>query len=87
MIVSYKYGLHHITFLILKLIVYNGWGISKVPREARNLDEAIAKSDMHLLGVGESSEVSERRVRRCSVISNFSLLLTLIPSHSLRSGY
>ena len=28
----------------------NGRGISEVPSGARNLDRAIAKSDMHLLG-------------------------------------
>jgi len=45
-------------------IEYNVLGISEVPSEARNLDEALAQSDMHLLGVGDSPEVSvsERRV-------------------------
>ena len=39
-------------------------GKSEVPSKMRNLDEALAKSDMHLLGVGDSPEVSvsERRV-------------------------
>ena len=43
---------------------YNVLGISEVPSEARNLDGALAKSDMRLLGVGDSPEVSvsERRV-------------------------
>ena len=42
----------------------NSLGISEVPSVARNLDGAIAKSDMHLLGVDVSHEVSvsERRV-------------------------
>ena len=31
-------------------MAYNVLGISEVPSIARNLDEAIAKSDMHLLG-------------------------------------
>ena len=41
----------------------NVLGISEVPSEARNLDEALAKSDMHLLGVGVSPEVSESKRR------------------------
>ena len=35
-------------------------GISEVPSEARNLDRALAKSDMHLLGVGDSLEAKRR---------------------------
>ena len=49
----------------------NDLGISEVPSEARNLDEAIAKSDMHLLGEGGSYEVSvsEQRVGGDGLIS------------------
>jgi hypothetical protein len=45
-------------------------GVSEVPSEARNLDGALAKSDTHLLGVGNSPEVSvsEQRVGRCGSI-------------------
>ena len=37
-------------FIYLLGMAYNVPGISEVPSEARNLDGALAKSDMHLLG-------------------------------------
>jgi len=45
-----------ISFIFLNIpkaacgISANGWGISEVPSKARNLDEALAKLDMHMLG-------------------------------------
>ena len=48
----------------------NGPSVSEVPSEVRNLDGALAKSDMHLLGVGDS----ERRVG-----DNGYILLYFIP--------
>jgi|GEM_PF-2548038 len=40
-------------------MAYNVLGISEVPSIARNLDEAIAKSDMHLLGDVYDADNSE----------------------------
>ena len=40
-------------------MAYNVPSVSEVPSEARNLDEAIAKSDMHLLSECVSTEQPE----------------------------
>ena len=69
-------------------IEYNVLGISEVPSKGMNLNGAIAKSDMHLLGVGDSPEVSvsERRVgggRRAyfHFKSSFSTCFTIFPNN------
>ena len=58
----------------------NGWGVSEVPSVAGDLDGAIAKSDTHLLGVGNGPEVSdsERRVVDGRRISFPTILRTFI---------
>ena len=42
----------------------NVLGISEVPKRTGNLDEARAKSDMHLLGVGDGLEAKRRVTER-----------------------
>jgi len=62
----------------MPVITYNGWGISEVPdRKGGNLDEAIAKSDMHLLADPNGVRA------RCEAPQSLGASIILIPPQNL----